>query len=107
MANLVIPDSPDTATVSLKVSTGKDDPLKGTKKAEGEFPATLPKDLGSAVRFEANENKCGLEEASKIIFKKYINSKVIELQGVERMRLAPEGEKKERKRAGYMEQLGL
>ena len=105
--HLVITVRPDTADVTLKVSTGKDDPEAGTRKAAGEFPATLPKDLGSAVRLEADLNHCGLEEASKIVYKKYLLSKVIELQGKERMRLAPEGEKKERKRASYMEQLGL
>jgi len=105
--HLVIPVRPDTADVTLKVSSGKDDPEAGTRKAAGEFPATLPKDLGSAVRLEADLNHCGAEEASKIVYKKYLLSKVIELQGKERMRLAPEGEKKERKRASYMEQLGL
>ena len=102
MANLQIPEKPDSIIASLKVSTGKED-----KKVEKNFEAELPKDLGSAVRFEAEANHCGLEEGARIVFKKYINSKVIELQGEERMRLAPEGEKKERKRAQYMEQLGL
>src|SRR5437762_4094556 len=75
--HLVIPVRPDTADVTLKVSTGKDDPEAGTRKAAGEFPATLPKDLGSAVRLEADLNHCGLEEASKIVYKKYLLSKEI------------------------------
>jgi len=78
--------------VSLKCSTGK-----GDAKVEHDFAAKMPASLADAIALEG----------SKGVFRRYLNSLAIELQGEERQKLAPEGEKKERKRARYLEELGV
>lgn len=79
-------------TVQLEVSTGK-----GDQKVTNKFDADMPETLADAIALE------GLPA----VFKRYLSSLAIELQGKERAKLAPEGEKKERKRASYLEELGL
>lgn len=94
MPTLEIPEKKqaNTKVVTLKVSTGK-----GESKTESSFEAEMPASLADAI---------GLE-GEKAVFRRYLSSLAIELQGQERAKLAPEGEKKERKRASYLEELGL
>ena len=79
-------------TVNLTVSTGK-----GEAKTSTEFTTEMPESLMDAI---AAEGVTG-------VFRRYLSSLAIERQGEERAKLAPEGEKKERKRAKYLEELGL
>lgn len=78
--------------VDIPVSTGK-----GDDKKETVFKEKLPMSLADAIAFEGE----------KEVFKRYLNSLVIYLQGKQRVAL---GEKKSgtgRRRAPYMESLGL
>jgi len=85
-------DAADVAEVTLTASTGK-----GDAKNETEFPARLPKTLAIASQL------FGEKKAYRLL----INALVVELQGLKRKELAPKGEKKERKKAPYLEELGL
>lgn len=78
--------------VSLAVSTGKED-----AKVRKEFSARLPKSLRDAVDILGE----------KQVFRMFANALVIDLQGEERQKLTPAGEPKTRKRASYLETLGL
>lgn len=78
--------------VTLRASTGKAD-----KKVTEDFEADLPASLADAIAIEGADD----------VFKRYLSSRVIELQGDQRNKMAPEGEKKERKRAGYLDELGI
>jgi hypothetical protein len=93
---LVIPDRHEAKVkeVTLKVSTGK-----GDDKSEQDFPAELPASLPDAIALLGE----------KPVFRRFINAHVVYLQGVERAKLQKEGdtEPKERKRAQYLESLGL
>jgi hypothetical protein len=82
----------DVAVVTLTASTGK-----GEAKNKTEFPANLPKTLHAGIRILGE----------KKVHRLFINALVVELQGDERSALAPKGEKKERKKAAYLETLGL
>lgn len=82
----------ETRIVKLKCSTGK-----GESKTETEFDGEMPASLADAIALEGVNG----------VFKRYLNSLAIELQGEQRAKLAPEGEKKERKRASYLEELGV
>jgi hypothetical protein len=95
-STLSIPDRHEAKVkeVTLKVTTGEKD-----NKAEQEFPAELPASLADAVALLGE----------KPVFKRFINAYVVYLQGVERAKLqkASETEPRERKRAQYLESLGL
>jgi len=97
MANPInVPDKHQAQVkqVVLKVSTGK-----GDDKSEQDFDAELPATLGDAVAMLGE----------KAVFRRFINAHVVYLQGVERAKLqkAAETEPRERKRAQYLESLGL
>lgn len=80
------------ATVKIEVSTGKGESKK-TETREVEVPRTL----ADAVKAEGEQ----------AVFKRYIGSLVINLQAGFRNEMKPEGEKTERKRANYLETLGI
>ncbi|MGH9426567.1 MAG: hypothetical protein ACRD2L_09750 [Terriglobia bacterium] len=92
MPTLEIPAQGKTRSVTLKCSTGK-----AESRTETEFQASMPASLGDAIALETEKG----------VFRRYLNSLAIELQGEQRQKLAPEGEKKERKRARYLEELGV
>lgn len=94
-AVLNIPSEPTLKTVTLKAATGK-----GDAKKEVPFEAELPASLADAIA----------KEGEKEVFKRYINSLVISLQANKRSEIAtPDGAdgKPGRKRASYMEELGI
>ncbi|GEM_PF-5826066 len=95
-AAINVPDKHEAKvkTVTLKVSTGK-----GDDKSEQDFSADLPASLGDAVSLLGE----------KAVFRRFINAHVVYLQGVERGKLQKESETepRERKRAQYLESLGL
>jgi len=97
MASVIqVPDKHEAKvkTVTLKVSTGK-----GDDKSEQDFEAELPASIGDAVALLGD----------KAVFRRFINAHVVYLQGVERAKLQKETETepRERKRAQYLESLGL
>lgn len=83
-------------TVSTKSKTQTDDNGKPLKH-EDTFTARLPKDLRSAVHVLGEKTVFGL----------FARALVVELQGEKRIALAPKAEGKERKRASYLDSLGL
>ena len=91
---LTIPDKKDAQVkqVEIDVSAGK-----GDDKVETKFAAELPASLEDAI---------GLF-GSKEVFRRFINAHVVYLQSQERNKLAATKEEKERKRAPYLESLGL
>jgi hypothetical protein len=95
-APINVPDKHEAKvkTVTLKVSTGK-----GDEKSEQDFQADLPASLPDAVALLGE----------KAVFRRFINAHVVYLQGVERGKLQKEAdtEPRERKRAQYLESLGL
>jgi hypothetical protein len=95
MGQLNFPDRKEDATtksVKLVASTGK-----GDAKVTQDFEADMPASLGDAIALEGEKG----------VFKRYLSSLAIELQGEQRSKMAPAGEKKERKRASYLESLGV
>lgn len=94
MPTIEIPEKKDAkvVAVTLKCSTGR-----GDDKNEQDFEASMPATLADAIALEG----------PKAVFARYLKHMAIELQAAERQKLAPAGEKKERKRANYLEQLGL
>jgi hypothetical protein len=95
MPNLEVPEKANAQVklVTLKVSTGK-----GDDKDEQEFQAELPASIGDAVALLGE----------KAVFRRFINAHVVYLQGVERAKLQKDDEQpRERKRAAYLESLGL
>lgn len=97
-ASIAVPDKhqAQVKTVTLKVSTGKE---KDGNKSEQDFEADLPASIGDAVALLGE----------KAVFRRFINAHVVYLQGVERAKLQKETETepRERKRAQYLESLGL
>lgn len=95
-SNIAVPDKHEAKvkTVTLKVSTGK-----GDTKSEQDFQAELPASVADAIAI--------LGETA--VFRRFINAHVVYLQGVERAKLQKETdtEPRERKRAQYLESLGL
>src|SRR5215467_15362825 len=95
-STLTVPDKHEAKvkSVTLKVSTGK-----GDDKSEQDFQADLPASIADAVALLGE----------KAEFRRFINAHVVYLQGVERAKLmkAQDTEPKERKRAQYLESLGL
>lgn len=94
---LEIPDSPTLVTCAgdraIEVSTTVDG-----KKFEETFEAKLPKSLADAVSMEGE----------KEVFRRYLNAYVVFLQGQKRNEIAArEGQKETRKKAKYLEELGL
>lgn len=93
MPILNIPDTATLKQVELKAATGK-----GEARKEIPFQAKLPASLADAIA----------QEGEKEVFKRYINSLVISLQAEKRNEIAaPEGDGKGRKRASYLEELGI
>lgn len=88
---LNIPDraAAESKVVPIPCSTGK-----GDDKKESTFDAELPRNLASAIALYGEDE----------VFGRFLNAYVVFLQGKERNKLS--GEKKERKRAPYLEQLG-
>lgn len=79
--------------VTLPASTGK-----GDAKTSTNFEANLPTSVENASAI------LGPKKVHRLI----INALVVELQGAKRKELAPKGgEKKERKKAPYLEELGM
>jgi len=95
-SQITVPDKHEAKVkaVTLKVSTGK-----GDEKNEQDFQAELPASIGDAVALLGE----------KAVFRRFINAHVVYLQGVERAKLQKESETepRERKRAQYLESLGL
>lgn len=95
-SNIEVPDKHQAKVkeVTLKVSTGK-----GDDKSEQDFQAELPASIGDAIALLGE----------KAVFRRFINAHVVYLQGVERAKLQKETETepRERKRAQYLESLGL
>ncbi len=91
---LNIPDkqAAQTKEVTIPVSTK----ING-EKVTSEFTAELPKSLEDAIAIHGD----------KEVFRKFINSEVVYLQGQERNKMKPSEPGKERVRARYMEDLGL
>jgi hypothetical protein len=95
-SSITVPDKHEAQVkkVVLKVSTGK-----GDDKSEQDFDAELPASIGDAVALLGE----------RAVFRRFINAHVVYLQGVERAKLmkSVDTEPKERKRAQYLESLGL
>ena len=94
---LEIPSRQNAALVKvpIDVSTSIDG-----EKVEDTFEAELPRNLESAIALE------GIKD----VFRRYINAYVVYLQGKRRQELVAArstGSDKERKRAKYLEELGL
>lgn len=89
--NLAIParGQEQVKTVTLQAGT------KGAEKVD--FQADLPLNLGSAIALEGEEG----------IFRRVINSLVIEKQGEKRRELQEKEEGEGRTRAKYLQELGL
>jgi hypothetical protein len=95
MPTLEVPDKQNAKVkmITLKVSTGK-----GDDKTEQDFDAELPASIEDAIALLG----------AKAVFRRFINAHVVYLQGVERAKLQKDDEQpKERKRAAYLESLGL
>jgi hypothetical protein len=96
-SSINVPDKHEAQvkTVTLKVSTK----AGGDEKSEQDFEAELPASIGDAVALLGE----------KAVFRRFINAHVVYLQGVERAKLmkSVDTEPKERKRAQYLESLGL
>lgn len=89
-----VPDKRNAVTkvVPIPVSTS----VNGEEKSV-EFSCELPASLGDAVAIYGERD----------VFKKFINSLVVYLQGQERSKLRGPVAGKERKRARYMEELNI
>lgn len=81
-----------TKTVTIPVATSVDGESKSS-----EFSCDLPASLADAVALYGEKD----------VFKKFINSLVVYLQGQERLKLRGPVAGKERKRARYMEELNI
>lgn len=81
-----------TVSAPMKASTGKADSKKVT-----DFQVHIPKSLADAIKIEGERE----------VFKRYLQSLAIAIQANKRMELGDEGEKAPRKRAGYLESVGL
>ena len=94
---LEIPDSPNMVVCAgeraIEVSTTIDG-----EKVEETFEAKLPRTLADAIAFEGE----------KEVFDRYIRAFVIFLQGQKRAEIAArKGDKAPRRKAKYLEELGL
>lgn len=91
---------PGLRNVSIKVSTKstEEDPERPGKKKmiPGDFECPLPSDLDTAVKVLGE----------KVVHRYFINALVVDLQATERNKLAP-SEKTGRKKASYLEEIGL
>ena len=94
--NVPTKEEAQVVKVPIKVST-----KVGDEKLEDEIERELPKSLGDAVAIYTE----------KEVFRAFIQSKVISLQNERRLELQDEANSKQegttRKRAKYMEELGL
>lgn len=95
MATLEIPDRREAQTkiVDIPVSAKADD----GETLTSEFACELPASLADAVAIDGE-----LE-----VYKRYVNSKVIQHQANERRKLTSTGGGKPRTKAKYLEELGL
>jgi hypothetical protein len=91
---LEIPDknNANMKQVQIDVSAGK-----GDDKIETKFDAELPGSLEDAIAVYGK----------KEVFRRFINAHVVYLQSQERNKIAKQTEEKERKRAPYLETIGL
>jgi len=91
---LEIPDKhqANMKPVQIDVSAGK-----GDEKVEAKFDAELPATLEDAIA----------AFGKKEVFRRFINAHVVYLQSQERNKIAKQTEEKERKRAPYLESIGL
>lgn len=90
---LEIPDTPQLKTITLEASTKVDD-----EKVQEEFETAVPPTLADAVAFEGEKG----------VFRRYINSLVVERQGEKRREIAANaGAGVERKRGKYLQELGV
>src|SRR5215471_21445095 len=91
---LEIPDKhqANMKAVQIDVSAGK-----GDEKVETKFDAELPATLEDAIA----------AFGKKEVFRRFINAHVVYLQSQKRNELTKETQEKERKRAPYLESLGL
>jgi hypothetical protein len=92
--NLEIPDKnqANMKQVEIDVSAGK-----GDDKVETKFAAELPATLEDAIA----------AFGKKEVFRRFINAHVVYLQSQKRNELTKETQERERKRAPYLESLGL
>lgn len=98
MPAIQVPDQPDVAEVTLTVTTGrKEAKANGTEPITKNFPARLPKNIGSAIALLGEKD----------VFSYFIQAYVVKLQGEERLKLQPQVEGKARKKAAYLESVGL
>ena len=82
--------------VELNVSTGGR--REGTEKVEKSFMIAMPGSLKDAILLEGQDK----------VFERYLSALAIAQQAELRRQIATtDGEKKERKRAGYLETLGV
>ena len=90
--------NPGLKSVTLSVSTKTDevDDAGDRKKISKDFTTKLPANLTAAVEVLGE----------KAVFRYFVNALVVDLQADERGKLAPAA-KGERKKAPYLEQLGL
>lgn len=94
-STIEVPDKQNAVTVTCPIPVSTK--VNGEKK-EATFEAELPKTLGSAVALYGEDE----------VFKKFINSLVISLQGEQRNKLQAEGGGKEpRAKAKYLDALGI
>jgi glutamine synthetase len=91
---LEIPDrnQAQVKPVQIDVSAGK-----GDDKVQDKFDAELPATLEDAISMFGK----------KEVFRRFINAHVVYLQSQKRNELTKQTEEKERKRAPYLESLGL
>lgn len=91
---LEIPDKhqANMKQVQIDVSAGK-----GDDKVETKFDAELPASLEDAIAVFGK----------KEVFRRFINAHVVYLQSQKRNELTKQSEEKERKRAPYLESIGL
>jgi hypothetical protein len=94
MSTLEIPERRQAVTKEVQVPVS----AKGEdgETVNSEFTVELPANLASAIALEGERD----------VFRRYVNSKIIQLQANERRKLVGK-ESKGRVRAKYMEDLGI
>ena|SRR5580765_1323602 len=79
-----------TKSVPMKVTRGK-----GSDQKELEFSVHIPRTLEDAIKIEG----------AREVFGRYLRALAVDIQAKKRLALGDTGEKKERKRASYLEVL--
>lgn len=85
-------DQAEVKEVTLKASTGR-----GEAKVQEEFKVRMPSSLNDAIALEGADQ----------VYRRYLSALAIFYQGEKRDEMTPAGETKERKRAKYLEELGV